>query len=295
MKMLTTVFWNRAEGRLRAGWRIALTFAVIVIVMLPVQLALKPLLPDSWGKDQKIDVLIAFVAIVATIVIPIARRRIDRRSLASLGLRRSRVIRDAAAGFFISAVLVLIVVGIEYAFGWIRFEVVPLDTQARLASGLHLLVFSGLVVAWWENLFNVAYMFENLRDGCGFWWAMVINCLVFALLHMGNPNATIWALAGIALIHSYEIFAYLRAGSLWLVLGIHAGWNFFQGIAGFPISGSARNPLVRQVNTTPAWFGGGSFGPEAGLVILLVAIAAYAMIHAYCSRLAPRRGGDIPL
>lgn len=288
---LATAFWNPTEARLRAGWRILLTWALITLLFLPIMGGLKLVFPPAWDKHQKIDVMLAFVAVIATVVIPIVRRRIDKRSIASLGLVRFRAARDTAAGFVISALLVTIVVAVESAFGGLRFELVEVDGSARIADSLYLLVFSGLVIAWWENLFNVSYLFENLRDGCGFWCAYAVNCLLFGLLHMANPNAGIAAFAGVALIHSYEIYGYLRTKRLWLILGIHAGWNFFQGLAGFPISGSGRNPIVQQINATPSWLGGGKFGPEAGLVIVPVAIAAYAMIHLY-SRLAELPGPD---
>lgn len=286
-QLLARAFWNPAEGRLRAGWRIALTYALLVVCTLPVFAAQKLFLPPTWGKHQKIDMLLAFVAVIATLIVPLARRRIDQRSIASLGLVRARAIRDTAAGFLISALLVLIVLGVETAAGGVRFTGVQLDWWARLGSSLYLLVFSGLVVAWWENLFNVSYVFQNLREGCGFWCAYGLNCALFGLLHMANPNASPGAFAGVALIHAYEIYGYLRTKSLWLILGVHAGWNFFQGLAGFPISGSGRNPLVQQLNTTPAWVGGGKFGPEAGLVIVPVAVAAFTLIHLYSQRRGP--------
>jgi membrane protease YdiL (CAAX protease family) len=285
-------FWNPAEGRLRAGWRIALTWALLVVCALPVIGAQKLFFP-TWGKHLRIDILLAFVAVIATVIVPFARRWIDRRSVASLGLVRTRAVRDTAAGFVISALLVLIVLGVETAAGGVQFEWVRTDWPSRLGSSLYLLVFSGLVVAWWENLFNVSYVFENLRDGCGFWWAYALNCALFGLLHMANPNASLAAFAGVALIHAYEIYGYLRTRSLWLILGIHAGWNFFQGLAGFPISGSGRNPIVQQLNTTPAWLGGGTFGPEAGLVIVPVAVAAFTLIHLY-SQLSGRPGSPLP-
>jgi len=54
----------------------------------------------------------------------------------SLGLVRFRMFGDTTAGFLISAVLVRIVVGIETGFGWIRFEIVPIDWPARVADSL---------------------------------------------------------------------------------------------------------------------------------------------------------------
>ncbi|MCI0618850.1 CPBP family intramembrane metalloprotease, partial [bacterium] len=230
----------------------------------------------------KIDILFIFFGLIATIVIWITRTRIDKRSFVSLGLTTQKsALRDIVAGYFISAVLVGTILAIEIGFGWVSFEVVPLEWPALLSRILYLFFVTGLVVAWWENLFFVSYLFINVRDGCGFWCSFIINCLISGLVHSINPNASVWAFAGIVLIHSYEIFGFLKMKNLWLILGIHAGWNSFQGLTGFNVSGRTGNQVINQINMTPKWLGGGDFGPEAGLIILLIGIIAFALIHYY--------------
>lgn len=286
---ILAIFRNQSEGRLRAGWRIVLTWAAFLAVFLPIQAILKPLIPASWSRDQAIDLLLLIVAFIATIIILISRVWIDKRSVGSLGVKAQKgFLRDILAGFAISAILVLIVLSIEVGFGWVRFEIVQAEWPTQLTRILYLFILTGLVVSWWENLFFVSYLFLNFRDGCGFWCAFILNCLIFSFIHMGNPNASIWAFGGIFLIHSYEIFGFLRTKNLWLILGVHAGWNFFQGLAGFPVSGNTANRVVTQVNTTPTWLGGGEFGPEAGLVMVITGTAAYLMIWFYTkSRIKP--------
>lgn len=279
---LKQLFWSDTENRLRSGWRILLTWAGMVILFLPLQQLLKPIFPESWPKSQKIDILLLFFGIIATIVIWFSRTRLDKRSFVSLGLEtRKGMFRDIIAGYAISAILVFIILAIETAFGWFSFEVIQLEWTALLSRFFYLFFFTGLVVSWWENLFFVGYLFLNLRDGCGFWWAYILNCLIFGLIHGTNPNATVWAVAGIVLIHSYEIFSFLRTKNLWLVLGIHAGWNSFQGLAGFPVSGQSMHQLIEQTNNTPTWVGGGKFGPEAGLIIIFTGIVAFTLIYLY--------------
>jgi len=293
------VFWNGSESRLRSGWRLVLTWLVMTVLFLPVQALLKPHLPESWSRNQKIDLLLVFFAVIATLVIWLTRTRVDKRSFTSLGLStRGHVVRDIVAGYAISALLVGLVLAVEVVAGWLTFEIGALDWQTAATKFLYLFVVTGLVVAWWENLYFVGYMFLNLRDGCGFWWAFVVTCVIFGLVHGLNPNATVWAVAGVMLIHSYEIFGFLRTRSLWLILGLHAGWNAFQGLAGFAVSGQVGIQWITQKNLTPVWLGGGEFGPEAGLIVVLVALAAFGLIFLYSKvtelepnheRAAPRR------
>lgn len=276
------LFWNESEKRLRSGWRILITWVIILLIFQLLHFAIKPILPGGWTKSQKLDFYIACLAVVATLVIWRSRLLIDKRTFVSLGLDTKKwVIKDIAAGFIISAILVMVIVLIEVASGWLTFEFVQLDKTDIVFRLLNLFLLTGFIVAWWENLFFVSYLFLNLKDGCGFWCAFTLDCLIFSLLHLSNPNASIASFGGILLIHAYEIFAFLKTGNLWLVLGIHTGWNSLQGLAGFTVSGQTENLVIAQVNTTPDWLGGGSFGPEAGLLIVLTSFIAFTLIVFY--------------
>lgn len=279
---IKNIFWNESEGRLRSGWRIVITWLITLLIFQLLRLAVKPILPVVWTKSQRLDFYLACLAVIATLVIWKSRIWIDKRTFISLGLDTKKwVIRDIAAGFIISAILVMLIIAIEVAAGWLTFEFVQLDKTDIVFRLLNLFLLTGFVVAWWENLFFVSYLFLNLKDGCGFWCAYILNCLIFGLIHLTNPNASIAAVGGIVLIHAYEIFAFLKTGNLWLVLGIHAGWNSLQGLAGFAVSGRTGNQVIAQINTTPGWLGGGLFGPEAGLIIVLTSISALALISLY--------------
>jgi hypothetical protein len=67
----------------------------------------------------------------------------------------------------------------------------------------------------------------------------------------------------------YLASAYLITGDLWLAIFLHTGFNLMQGpVFGAPVSG---NMSPASVFVTRAWgeshWTGGSFGPEAGLLL----------------------------
>ena len=185
--------------------------------------------------------------------------------------------------------LIIIILAIQIGFGWVTFEIVELEWSDISLKILYQFILTGLVVSWWENLFFVSYMFLNLKDGCGFKCSYIVTCLIFALIHMMNPNASIAAFVGIFIIHAYEVYGFLRTGRLWLILGLHAGWNFFQGLVGFPVSGQGWNQVIKQKNITPEWFGGGEFGPEAGLIIVITSFIAFALLYFYTKKTYPNQ------
>jgi hypothetical protein len=54
-------------------------------------------------------------------------------------------------------------------------------------------------------------------------------------------------------------------------MGIHLGWNFFEGpVFGTQLSGHALPGFFSSVLTGPVAWTGGSFGPEAGLACILI-------------------------
>lgn len=280
--ILKTLFFNGSGRRLRSGWRIIVTLVAIMVTFLPMQWVLKSVMPDSWAKTQKVDFLLVVFSFVATLVIFNSRRLIDRRSIESLGFGdRKWVLLDVLAGYVISAILVAVIFIVELGFGWLSISVSESSWPELLPDIVVLFLVSGLSVAWWENLLFVSYLFLNLRDGCGFWCSIALNCLLFGVIHSLNPNAGVSSFLGIVLIHSYEIFGFLKTKTLWLILGIHAGWNFFQGFAGFPVSGRTGIQVITQTNSTPPWIGGGAFGPEGGVLILLTGTIAFVLITLY--------------
>jgi membrane protease YdiL (CAAX protease family) len=276
------LFWNDSETRLRSGWRIFAYLDSHAAHLPDNEICYKSHLAYWLEQESEAGFLSNMLCpnrIPGNLEITNPYRQ---TASGFVGLSASKgVAQDIAAGFIISAILVLSVVLIEIANGWLSIEPVRLQRTEIAVRLFHILFVGGFVAAWWENLFFVGYLFLNLKDGCGFWCAFVLNCLIFGSIHLGNPNASIAAFGGIVLIHAYELFAFLRTGNLWLVLGIHAGWNFLQGLTGFPVSGQAGYEIIAQVNITPDWVGGGLFGPEAGLVVVLTSAMAFALIWFY--------------
>jgi hypothetical protein len=113
------------------------------------------------------------------------------------------------------------------------------------------------------------------------WVAIIASAAIFAVLHVGaNPLA----LLNIALYAVFASFVALGQGSLWLVCGIHAGWDFFQGnIFGVPVSGNPEaNSLLScgPADGSSEVLTGGDFGVEASLVGTVVLVIALAVAWA---------------
>jgi hypothetical protein len=121
---------------------------------------------------------------------------------------------------------------------------------------------------------------------------VVLSSAIFGGLHLTNPNATLAGAGGVLLAGVFLAFAYLRSGQLWLPIGLHTGWNLFEGLVfGFPVSGLESYHLVRIVVAGPERWTGGRFGPEAGLVALPALLLGVFLVYIYTRGW----GGDFPV
>lgn len=130
-------------------------------------------------------------------------------------------------------------------------------------------LFLFILVACSEEVILRGILFRMIDERFGIWWALGISALVFGLLHIMNPNATLWSSLAIA-VEAGVLLAvvYKYSGSLWFPIGLHWAWNFTQGnVFGYPVSGGgAGETIFRTTVSGPDIITGGEFGPEASIV-----------------------------
>ena len=132
-------------------------------------------------------------------------------------------------------------------FAW-QFDPLPVVLGQML---LYLLIF--IIVGWQEELLSRGYHLQTLSSGINLFWGVLISSAIFGALHLGNPQCHL-DLGGRHLLRRIIPGAGIfRTGQLWLSIGLHIGWNFFEGIVfGFPVSGTASYPLMRISISGPA-------------------------------------------
>jgi len=231
-------------------------------------------LVDGGGLPE--ELLLALTVIVAlpavTLSVWIARRGLDQRSFTSLGLElKAPAGRDMLVGFLIPAPLFALIFITQWGLGWLTIE-----GWGWAAGGFALTllgVLLGLVgffaVGFYEELLFRGYYLQNLRDGTGLGIALFLSSAVFALAHLGNFSSSFASSIGIFAAGFFLAYGWIRTRALWLPIGLHIGWNFFQGpIFGFAVSGTLTPSIVVHSVEGPELLTGGGFGPEAGLIVL---------------------------
>jgi membrane protease YdiL (CAAX protease family) len=265
-------FRNPEDGRLRAGWRILGFLAVFYALALPAVFGLRELL--QFSKSSPLVVII--IALTATPAVYLARRWFDKKTFVSLGLRFDRLaVADLVFGLFLSAAMAGVVFLAMWSLGYIDNVHIALSGQAALQA----LAFALLMMAFvgfWEELVFRGYLLQNMAEGLGMNKAILISCLLYGLVHSANPNATLLSTGIIVLFGYLRIYGYLSTGQLWLSIGMHTGWNFFQAaVFGFAASGHAEEAtLIAHESQAANWLSGGQFGPEASVLTIPVVLLA---------------------
>jgi uncharacterized protein len=282
------IFISPNEPRLRAGWRLAiqtiLMLALMVILGIPAEI-IASLAPQN-SSDALFIILNVGVELVAFAgSIYLARRFLDRRSFGSLGFKLDRrVLPDLLAGIAITFVMMGLIYVAMRSLGWIRFNGFAWQSDPLPVVLGQLVLFFVLftVVGWQEELLFRGYQLQTIASGMNLFWGVILSSAIFGALHLTNPNATWVSAAGIFFAGLFLAQGYLRTGQLWLSIGLHIGWNFFEGVVfGFPVSGIASYQLLRITASGPERWTGGAFGPEAGLIVLPALAVGAGLIYLY--------------
>lgn len=258
-------------------------------------------LGDSMTRSLMLDHLVLIAGINALLLVPanlLLARLGARLSWTQLGFHSDRAGRATALG----AGLGLTVLLVPAFFGWLvgGLEFVPKTPQSEMIGSLQkdttlaaLLLLPGLALAAFsEELLIRGLLLRLWSERIGQWPALIFSSAFFALLHSGNPDASVLGALGAFIAGLWLGVAFLASRSLLLATGLHLGWN--AGVAvvlGLPVSGLALPSLLRlipngQVDSTLWW--GGDYGPEEGLAFHIALLAATLMAARWGRRLKLR-------
>jgi uncharacterized protein len=242
---------------------------LVYLVLWAVQWALFYTLPA--GMDAAADATIrALVAVAATLAIyKLAIRRLGARPRDDLPGKGA--VGDTSLGIGVGAAVFAVVVGLAAVFGVYRIY-----GPGTLENAVPFLMMGGVVAAFVEEVIFRGIVFRWVEEFGGSWLALAVSSALFGLAHGLNHGATWFSTLAIAVEAGVLLGgAYMLTRSLWLAIGIHAGWNVTQGlvfdvpVSGFPVEGA-----VEAVLDGPELLTGGAFGLEASVLALVVATAA---------------------
>lgn len=290
-------FWNEAERRVRAPWRLLL-HGVMLLLFFGLFTAAGSILDyilghefDEYTLSRERMVLPAgtllrdsLLALVASVLATwIAARYLDRRSFADLGLRITRLWwGDLSFGLLSGLFLVAAGFVVKLQMGWVEIAGLGIAEAgtARFFGEFLAIGVASIAVGIYEEIIIRGYQMTNLAEafntrffgaGGAILGALGVTSLFFALLHLFNPGMPgPFGLVNIALISLLFLgLSYALTGSLAIAIGLHISWNFAMSfIFGLPVSGVVigSTSLLVTEDVGPEVWTGGAFGLEGGLL-----------------------------
>lgn len=283
---ITRIFISSDEPRMRTGWRL-LSHYLLYIIASTISLFVYVLIAGlSIFKDiEGLTIPTVFEALIMILVTWIARRFFDRRSFHSLGFQHdNHTLPDLILGFSLPCLMIGSIYIFEWTMGWLQFDGWAWNTfsQSDVLSSLFNMLITFTAVGLTEELQFRGYYLQNLTEGINLPWALFLSSTGFSVLHLLNPYASWTSFLGVLAAGYFMAYGWLRTGRLWLSIGLHIGWNFFEGaVFGFSVSGLEIPGLIHQSVSGPTLITGGAFGPEAGFISLPAIIIGALVIRFY--------------
>ncbi len=213
-------------------------------------------------------------ALSSLVVLWVMLRFAEHRRMSDAGFMMRGVFFETMAGYMIGSAMMCVSVGILTLLGVFH----NLGPSPHFMLGVALIAYL-CVGVFEESAFRG--MFQRVLEyRYGSFVALIISAIIFGAAHLSNVfslHLPIWQGLWGAFCIIVEAGILLGAGyiatrRLWLVIGIHWGWDFFESsVFGLPNDGVVdANTAMHSSLTGPFLLTGGKFGPEASIVFLAV-------------------------
>lgn len=209
-----------------------------------------------------------FTMMGTVLIVWIFSRFIDRIKFHELGFNPKGIKQQLLIGFAVGFLLI----GLGF-ITLIFFQQIQWKDTNLVWGDLLLEICLFVMVAFSEELLLRGYVLNNLMQSVSRVWALILSSLMFALVHILNPNFTWLGFFNILLAGILLGLPYLHTRQLWFPIALHFSWNFFQGpIFGFSVSGHEMYSLISQTRSADTIWNGGTFGFEGSLLCAFIQV-----------------------
>jgi len=212
-------------------------------------------------------------------------KSIDRRSWADVALARSSLKARAmftgwTVGMGANAFTCLVLL----AVGLLTFAPAPSDGSWIGAAFRVTLVLLPAALA--EEMICRGYLLTVVRDCVGTPAAVVLTSVLFGVLHLNNPGATVASVLVVIISGLLLATVRIRLNSLYAAWMAHLAWNWTMAVPFHALVSGIRfdAPGYRAVMAEPAWLSGGAWGPEGGLIAAIGMMLGLTYFYARRSR-----------
>lgn len=293
------IFINE-NNQLRSGWKITLAlilpffilFSVGIGVGIICSIAKVTIDPQQINslKEGVNGIIIRIAVIIFQEIIPILVcvvlwKALDKKSLKDFGMTSlKKDWKSFIVGLIIGAISLTMVAIILLLtkYSVVNGSLLKPNFSPSIISSFIIYIFVGFS----EEILCRGYFLSVLKQCKNKYVPYIGSSILFALMHSLNSGISIPAYINLFLFGLFLAYIVYKTGNLWVGIGIHITWNFFEGsVFGFLVSGGNISESVYYLqNSGNQIINGGTFGPEGGLVVTFVLILSIFLTYKFCPK-----------
>ena len=288
------------DGQVRAGWLIAIALVAMfigqTIFALPGTILLGIMDAMNNPDTLSLDIMVlsdeypwVFLlmqgggTVGGLIVTLILWRYMNKKSMGELGFRGS--LTDLVYGLLLGAGSIAVIFILLLVSG--NVEVVNAFSEPMFSTYTITFLIIFILVGFFEEIFFRGYVMTTMANrGNKKWLIYLVSAIIFSLVHGANPNVSIPGLINILLVGLLFAYMFDATKSLWMPIGYHITWNYFQGnVFGFAVSGTTPHGIYQvDISKGNDLLTGGTFGLEGGILATLMILVGFVLTNVYAKR-----------
>lgn len=226
------------------------------------------------GSDSY--VLLTLGAFIVPIIVALfVITKVEKRSLRGIGFTRENIVSSLIKGFILGFGMFVLVVIIGMALG--QYSFAGYDFSSLNLAVPYIIVF--IIQPFAEEIYTRGWIIPLFSKNYSVFVAILVSTLFFVVGHVGNNGFNLVSIISLILFSILLSILFLKADNIWICGALHSAWNFTQSyLLGFNVSGIETSSILHFSQTTPNIINGGVYGPEAGLISLLVTFLAIIFV-----------------
>ena len=249
------------------------TVVILFLLMQVPGVIFAPLFPYVFLGNDNSDYFLLFnlfLTIFVALLGYLFARKYQKRNKESLGLINNS--KNYLKGILIGLLMILSVVLLLKISGFATFTI----NISQVTWPIFVLFILGWAIqSFEEELITRSILMNYFAVNNGVMGGIIINSLIFAILHLGNPAFGILPFINIMLIGIVFSLLFYISDNIFLPAAAHSFWNFAQGnIFGIEVSGmdEINNTIFKTKLIGSDLISGGAFGFEGSIFVTLVEI-----------------------
>jgi len=241
--------------------------------------SLSETLYDKMNTFSQNNALQTMINAAQIIVVLIVFKLLYKRPISQMGLSTGNWLKNMGIGCLTGIISITLYPLIVSLSGIGMFTDFSISNLASVNMLLSLICF--VSVGFYEEILCRGFFMTALKTTRNKWVILILPAVIFGLMHWANPGFSVIPVINLMLFGLAFGYMLIKTGSIWMSIGYHIVWNFFQGnVYGIQVSGlDQTSTLMKYTQAGSDILTGGNFGAEGGLICTAILLALLAYIH----------------